>query len=404
MLTSIQETKYLKWTNWSLFCLMLGFLSSPTLVSLYHIIIIIPAILYFIKGDKIQIPKSAWALLAITVWGFASNIINIDTIIKTNRAYQELKFYLLGFLLLPILTAYFKQATNHQLKKLINIVSVVVIIAFFVGISKAWFGFDPVKFRTGDFHERSGGFTNYMRYGYASAFLFLLGLGAFFNRSIIEKLISPKLFYPAWGLSLAAIATSQTRGALLALIIGVPVMLLKYRPKLAKIVILLGAIFGSAVIYCSFIDQTITKSRFFNINQASNSTRMTQFQAAIKSIEEKPVFGLGADQFSYNVIRLKETYDIGRKDYASHAHNILLEHGANYGLVGLLIFLLFMIMWAIEMIKRKDDLGWVVLSYICAFFVAGQVENLFDNTNSHLLFFIYSMSQTYKLKTNGENI
>lgn len=404
MLTNEQENKYLKWTSWALFFLMLGFLSSPTVVSLYHIVIVIPAILYFIKGSRIKIPTSAWVLVIFTIWGLITNLVNMESLIKPHRAYQELKFYFFGFLFLPILTMYFKKVSAHQVKKLINIVSFVAIVAFFVGISKAWFGFDPVKFRFGEFHERSGGFTNYMRYGYASAFLALLGLGVFFNRKKMIKYISPKMFYPAWILSFMAIATSQTRGALLALSIGVPVILLKYKPKLAKVVIALGVVFGSVVIYCSFIDQSITKSRFLNINQASNSVRMTQFQSATKSIEEKPIFGLGADQFSYNVKRLKETYDIDHKQYSGHAHNIMLEHGANYGVVGLAIFLLFMIFWAIEMIKRKDDLGWIVLSYIAAFFVAGQVENLFDNTNSHLFFFIYALSQVYHKLSPKEEV
>lgn len=406
MLTNIQEQKYTKWTNFSLFFLALGFLSSPTVVSLFHIFLAIPALIVFYKYKEIKLPKSSWMLILLTAWGMTSTLVNLETIVKPFKSFQEVKFYLLGTLFIPIFYIYFKNATKHQLKKLVSIVSFIIIAAFFVGISKAYLGFDPIKMKSGEYHIRSGGFTNYMRYGYASAFLFIFGLGLFFNRKkeFVSYLISSKLFYPAFALSLLAIGTSQTRGAMLAVLVGVPFMLLKYKPRIAKILISLGATFAAIIVYCSFINPNVTKLRFLNVNQESNNVRMSQFVSAIKSIEEKPIFGLGADQFSYNVIRIKEKYNIWAKDYSGHAHNIFLEHAADYGLVGLALFIAFLVLWFSEMIKRKDDLGWVIASYIVAFTISGQVENLFDNTNSHLLFFIYTFSQVYKNQNMEKNI
>ena len=43
---------------------------------------------------------------------------------------------------------------------------------------------------------------------------------------------------------------------------------------------------------------------------------MSQFYTAVKSIQEKPVLGLGADQFSYHVTDLKKKYDIWSKSYS----------------------------------------------------------------------------------------
>ena len=404
MLTSVQEEKTFKWMSWAFYFLMLGFLSSPTLVSLFHIIFIVPAIYIFIKGPKITIPKSAWILLGLFGWGLISTLINFETLVKPHRAFQELKFYLFGFLFIPGFYFYFQKASAHQLKKFISMVSFVVIIAFFVGISKSYLGFDPVKMKSGDYHIRSGGFTNYMRYGYASAFLFLLSVGAFFNRDKLVKIINPKWFYPAAFLCFAAVGTSQTRGALLGLLVGGTFLLLKYKPILGKIAIAFGTLFASAIIYFSFINPNVTKIRFLNVNQASNNVRMTQFQSAIKAIQEKPIVGLGADQFSHNVERLKRKYNIKRPDYSAHAHNILLEHGASYGILGIIFLLGFLITWLIEMLRRGDNFGWVIASYVLAFTVSGQVENLFDNTNSHLLFYIYCLSHVLPRVGKEESI
>jgi O-antigen ligase len=392
MLLDQTQEKLYKWMTWAFYFLMLGFLASPTIVSLYHILFVVPAILVFIKGEKIQLSKSAWSLLLLTLWGLIATLVNAGSIIKPFKAYQELQYYLFGALFIQAFHFYFKRTDHHMLKKFIKIVGVVVVVAFFVGISKAWFGFDPVKMRFGDYHVRSGGFTNYMRYGYASSFLFLLGIGAYLNREKLKNIIASKWFYAGTLFSFCAIFTSQTRGALLGLIIAIPFLFLRYKPRFAKIAIGLGSIFLAIVLYISFSGVN-TGSRFLNIKDGSNTVRMSQFLSAVKAIEENPVFGLGADQFSYNVTRLKEKYDIWAKHYSGHAHNIFLEHGANYGLVGLLIFTAFLVLWFIEMIKRRDDLGWVIASYILAFTAAGMVENLFDNTNSHLIFFLYTFSQ-----------
>jgi O-antigen ligase len=118
-------------------------------------------------------------------------------------------------------------------------------------------------------------------------------------------------------------------------------------------------------------------------------------------VQEKPLFGLGADQFSYNVKSIKEKYNIWSQEYSGHSHNILLEHAANYGIPGLLAFICFLVFWFLELVKNGSDFAWVIASYLVAFTVGGQVELLFDVINSHLIFFIYSLSQTKMLKVGN---
>jgi O-antigen ligase len=382
----------------ALIFLALGLMVSPTIVAGYHIFITIPAFLIFWKyKNEIKVPKSSYILIAISVWGLTSAFYNLDTLIKPLKSFQDVKYYLLGVLCIYPLKYFLEQGSKRHLKVILNILCITIIIAFFVGISKSLFQFNIVKMSFGDYHNRSGGFVNYMRYGYASALLFILGLNIFLNRTNdkVREIITPKLFYPALLLCFLAIGTSQCRGALLSVLASLPFLLWRYKPKVTIILLFLGSIFAAMVIYFSFISQS-TKYRFLNINQGSNAVRVSQWQTALSVISEKPLLGLGPDQFSYNVKEYKTKYKIKYDYYSSHAHNILLEHGANYGIPGMVLLIIFFILWFIEMMSMKSVFGWAVGSYLIAFFVGGQVELLFDVINSHLLFFIYSFSQAMK--------
>jgi O-antigen ligase len=389
----VELTKKYNFIFWGMIFLFLGLTSSPTLVSGYHILIFIPTLIIFKNGLRFKIPKSSWALIALVVWGLIATVYNNDTLIRPGKAYQELKYYLFGVFCIGTLTYFFKFSPKKHVKLLLNLLLFAIVVGFFVGISRSKFGFDPVKMMTvGDkYHTRVGGFTNYMRYGYSSALMLVLGLGAWINFSKVKEFVSKKWLITFIVFNILAIIFSETRGAVLALVAGSSFMLIRYKPIIGKSLVGFGVL---AVLSIGIISYTKSSSnRYFNINDGSNKIRMSQFYSAIKSIEEKPILGLGADQFSYNVKEIKKRYDIWSKNYSGHSHNILLEHGANYGIPGLIAFICFLLFWFIEMIKNKSDLSWVIASYIVAFTVGGQVELLFDVINSHLIFFLYSYSQ-----------
>ncbi len=385
---------------WGLIFLFLGLMTSPTGVSLYHILIFVPTVFLIIQGDRIQISKSSWCLILLSVWGVIATFYNYGTLVKPFKAFQDVKYYLFGIFSIITLRFFFQNAPLKHKKALLKILLLTVIVGFFVGIGKSWFGFDVVKWRSGDFHPRSGGFTNYMRYGYASSFLLLFGIAAWFNFDKVKKYISKKWLIVFITFNIAAILTAQTRGAVLGLSVGLPFLLLRYKPIIGKSLFGLGITGILAIgVYSATSKST---NRYFNINDSSNNVRLSQFYSAVKTIQEKPIFGLGADQFSYNVKDIKERYGIWSKNYIGHSHNIFLEHAANYGIPGLIFFLGFLIFWFIEMVKHGTDFSWVVASYIVAFTVAGQVELLFDVINSHLIFFVYAFSQ-FQLQGSGEN-
>lgn len=378
---------------WGLIFLFLGLTASPTIVAGYHILIFIPTFLLMSEGYRLKLPKSSVFLVGLIVWGLIATLVNHATLVNPIKSYQELKYYFFAIFSIITLSYFFRDAPKKHIKLLLNLLLTAIVIGFFVGIARSKFEFDPVKWVSvpGKYHTRVGGFTNYMRYGYSSALMFILGCGVWFNLKSLSDYISRRWLGVFLTFNLLAVIFSETRGATLALVVGISFLLLKYRPKIGRTLLGLG-ITGVLAIALISISKG-SKNRYLNINDGSNKIRLSQFYSAFKSIEERPIFGLGADQFSYNVKDIKQRHDIWSKDYSGHSHNIILEHTVNYGIPGGLLFISFLIFWFIELVRARNDLGWIIASYLVGFVIGGQVELLFDVINSHLIFFLYAYSQ-----------
>ena len=171
----------------ALFFLALGMFSSPTLVSGYHIFILIPSIAFLFKEKISSFSVSTYVLAAIFVWGVICNLVNQDEMVKASKSYQALKYYLAGIITIFPLRFFIQQARSSQIKFLLNTFFFVIVSGFVVGVTRSWFHFDIISWSSGWFHPRSGGYLNYMRYGYGSAFAFLLLTHVFIHR---KKLIS----------------------------------------------------------------------------------------------------------------------------------------------------------------------------------------------------------------------
>ena len=388
-----------KTINAALFCLALGFLASPTIVALYHILIIVPALVLIAKNQvTLKLPKSSYFLLGFFIWGVATTLWQADTIINLNKSLQELKFPLFGVLCIYPLAFFINKYPKSPWVTYLKVVSVVIIVAYFVGITKAWFKFD-IKHWTYDpsFHGRSDGLTNVMRYGYACGLLFTLGLGIYLNRKHFELKL-PKIFYAGLIFSFLGVFAAQTRGAVLGMMVSIPFLIYPYYKRLAIGLVSLGSLFGLVLIVGIATGQF--KHRMLNLNDGSNQLRKSQFQAAYYAIAEKPWVGHGSDQFSYQVKRIKLEHQLFEPEYQGHSHNIFLESAASFGIPGFLFIFCFFACWIFEMKSSGHPyLKYTVVAYIMAFVVAGQVENLFENTNSHLMYFVYSFSQVIRINS-----
>jgi O-antigen ligase len=218
-------------------------------------------------------------------------------------------------------------------------------------------------------------------------------------KSKIQNLNS-KIFYAlSFGLLLAALFATQSRGAWVGFAIAA-VVTLGVRSKKAAIILitlaLIGALIGLAgsfdwgiantgVITQRLVDAvsiaSITDISAIEVNDANFATieRLAHWQAAREMWRDH--LWLGAGFGNYAVVY--PIYAVGRwLDPLGHAHNYLLNIGAEAGLIGITAYLIFWILtfrvsWLA--LQRSQGFNRAVVAGGLGILVHLHIHNLFDN-------------------------
>ena len=176
-------------------------------------------------------------------------------------------------------------------------------------------------------------------------------------------------------------------------------MLYFYRPKLGLMIggIAFLGILTLAEIY--FFGTGKYQSRFLsNKNNQSDVIRRSQWQSAVIAIKERPILGWGLSNFHTQLKRIKIENDLDAKDYNdAHSHNLYLEIGSGTGLIGLSLFLGWIISWAWECFKTGGLVRALVIPFGVAFIVSSQFEVTFDANNASTIFVLYALSAAFSL-------
>ena len=137
----------------------------------------------------------------------------------------------------------------------------------------------------------------------------------------------------------AALALTQSVGGLF---LGVPaaivtVLVIVYRRRaLLPLLILLVVGIVSLVLLASVSDRF---ARAFDFTQGTNFYRLRLWESSLEMIADRPLTGLGLDQFLY---AFRSTYirpDAWQEPNLSHPHNFLLDWWLRLGAAGALLFL-----------------------------------------------------------------
>ncbi len=372
-------------TNASLFFLAAGILTSVSVLSGYQVLFVVPLFYYSFlafKNKDFAVPKSAWWLLAFFCIALLCLVMNLDIIPKPSKNFGRLKYYLYGFGGIYVFRVWLRDASDKAKKVLTNVFLVSIIAA---GLYAGWQFVNKVP--------RVKGFTDTMRYGYGSAMLLLTLLSAIFHREKIKNWFDHRIGIAAFVIGVFGMYITYTRGALLGFLCGLPFVLLFYRKKWG---IMMG---GAALIVVMtlggfYLFGTSTSSRFLiNKNNNSDQIRRSQWQAAVIAIQERPLLGWGLSNFHSQLKRIKETYDLEKKDYNdAHSHNLFLEVASGTGLIGLFIFLGWLLSWAYESYRAGGLNRALVIPFGVAFMVSSQFEVTFDANNASMIFFLYAIS------------
>ena len=385
-----------KLTSVSLFFLAAGILTSVTILSAYQVLFTV-AVFYFTyqayKDKDLKLPVSAYWLLAFSFIALLSTLINIELIPKPSKNLGRIKYFLYAVGGIYVFRYWLKFANDKTKRIIANtfFLSILVTAAYSI-----WqFYFSGLA--------RATGFTETMRYGYGSSMILLITLSAILNRDKMGKWFDFRAAIIVFVLGFIGMYLTYTRGALLSFLCGLPFALYFYRPKLG---LTLGGIaaFGALLMTGMYLFGTTKyESRFLaNKDSRSDVIRRSQWKSALIAIQEKPVLGWGLSNFHTQVKRIKDEHNLDAKEYIdAHSHNLFLEIASGTGIIGLIVFLGWLISWSIEAFKAKGLIRALIVPLGVAFVVSSQFEVTFDANNASMIFFLYAMSTAVKTEKNA---
>lgn len=374
-------------TTAALFFLAAGIFTSVTILGAYQILFAIPLIYYTyqaIKSNEYQLPKSSWWLLAFVVVALLSLVINFELIPKPSKNFGRIKYFLFGVCGIYVLRVWLREASVKTKRVLVNVFLLTIVVA---GLYAGWEFFFSDK-------DRAKGLTETMRYGYGSGMVLLTLLAGILHQEKTKNWLNIRFAIIAFIVGFMGMYLTYTRGALLGFLCGLPFVLFYYRARLGLIV---GGLVVIGVLYLSgnyLFGMQKHESRFLvNKDNSSDVIRRSQWKAAIIATKEKPVIGWGYSNFHSQLKRIKNEYNLDAKNYDdAHSHNLFLEIAAGTGLIGLFLFLGWVITWALECFKAKGLVRALVIPFGAAFVISSQFEVTFSANNAAMVFFLYAIS------------
>ena len=380
-----------KLINASLFFLAAGIFTSVSILSVYQILFAVP-LMYFlwwaIMKKDFKLPVSGWFLVAFTIAAVISLLVNFDLVPRPSKNFGRVKYFIFGICGIYVFRHWLGHASEKAKRILINTLLLSLVVA---GLYAFWEFFISGK-------ARVKSLTDTMRYGYGSAMALLSLLSAILHREKIKSWFNWKWGLIAFIIGFSGMYLTYTRGALLGFLCGLPFVLYFFKPKVGLILggLAVLGVLGLGGIY--LFGSGEYESRFLvNKNNSSDVIRRSQWKAAIIATQEKPLLGWGLSNFHTQLKRIKFAYDLDAKDYNdAHSHNLFLEVASGTGLIGLFLFLGWLISWATEAFKAGGMIRAIVIPFGVAFVVSSQFEVTFDANNASMVFFLYAFSSAMK--------
>lgn len=387
----------------SLYALALAIFVSVSLLSVFHLLILIVFLLLIARKqlDIRNIPLSAWALIAYLGIQLMSATVNYSELEEKFRSIGVIKYPLIGILGLLIFRDQILQ-NNDFLKKhsktAFYVFLATIPIAFYYGLTKVYselgyFAIDLDKTLNTIENSRLSGFTDIMRYGYCSAISLLILFTITLNLNKFPKL-NKKFLFITIVVGFVGLFLSYTRGAMLGFLICLPVIFFYFNKRLTAIITFVSFTIVSLMVIVSLLGGSDSSRFLMGSNSASNNIRMSQYLSAIHAFKERPILGYGPQQLKFHVKEIKQKYNLEYKDYHEHAHNVYLEIAANTGILGLIVFLSWLGLWFKELLTQQNTFAkQMFIPVILFLIIAGQFEMLLMAQTSTLIYFLYAISK-----------
>ena len=234
--------------------------------------------------------------------------------------------------------------------------------------------------------DRNAGLSGMvLNYAHNLACFQIFVAGLILYRKRINHIINEKFLYIVFIINTLGLYLSYTRGALLAFIIGLVFIFLKDHKK--KFIITAVTLFLLSIAAYFFAGDKI-------LRPGSDRERISQWKAAIKAFEERPVLGYGYLNFEQYSVEIKKRYNIGELQFGGHAHNNFLEMLASTGILGFLCYVAWLVLWLWELYKRNDIIALIGLPMIMTIIVSGLTQSTISlGVNLFFIMAVYSITQ-----------
>ena len=386
---------------WSMASFSLFIYSSMAASSIGHVLLLPPGLFFtYWCWKKVPLPSSAWWLLVFMVIAILSRFLS-ESMENPAKTVGELRYFLAGILSIQAFTSVFTnkpdrpRIIDRRIQFLLHSSLIVAAVASVVGIFTLYYGYNPLKMKaSSDPHRATGLYSMAITFGYGIQFMALINLGLLLFRKKVEKYVSTKTLLVTMVCIFLGLYYSGSRGAMLGFLLGSPFLFLRFHPRKFLGVMTVGVLLTGIAAAIVFSGGSKTTRFLLPAKHGSNMIRLSQFEAAIEAIKERPFLGHGYRNFGNQSERIKKEHNIAYPDFISHAHNNYLEIWADSGLFGLLAFLGFLWSWFFESWKRQDIVGDITLSIIVALAISGFFQcTIIDGENTFAIMFIYGLSQ-----------
>lgn len=376
----------------ALFVLALGLLTSTSILALSHILMLVPCVYFAFHTNWKKMPKSAWALLGLSIAIMLSVAVNQDIMVKGWKPIFKVKYFLFGFFsIVPFHWWMKNKMTEKQLKVLLYTFMYAAAISVLFGFVSMQVGRNIITQKELLHSERNSGmFGMVMNFAHNMSYYLVLPIGLLLKKK--TKDFNLLLINVLTAIALVGLFFTFTRGAWLSIVIAIPFYFYKDH-KRKFIIAMISLVIVGIIGYFVAGDKVIRPD--------SDNERLSQWYAASYAFKEKPIFGWGYLNFEEHSKNIKLKYDIGEKDFQGHAHNNFFEIAASTGVIGLVFYLAWLVFWTRESLVSKKYLSEFQLVFIVAFVTSGLTQsNISLGINLFFIINVYALSYA----SSNENI
>ena len=376
-------------------------LGAPTSTALCGVglAIIVPAglcvsILEFRQKGWAAIPSHAWPLVGLGLAGVISCGLNFDTIERPFHFAFKTKYWFLGALGVVAAKHFlvWLSTRRRETATLLGVAAGALGVTTAYGVYVAYSGHEFLGLHPHLATPRNQGFTDVMRHSHTSLYLFVLFAWCLRWGAATHFLGSRRLLWCGLIAGVVGLISGGSRGALCGLLLSLPFLWGNGRRYVWMICI-------AAVSFFLFLN--LSGNNPLLPGRTFNPDRLAMWRLAWLAAKEKPFFGHGVRQFERQAPRLETEHAATAPAWIatpqkirgmSHAHNNLLQLLADYGVIGLSCYLLWLALLLKAAWRHSRALFCGVAAFVTAFSVAGLSQYVFDTQGSTMIVVLLMLS------------